>query len=452
MEMPETRYAETADGVSIAYQVVGDGPVDLVWIPGFVSHIEFAWTHPPLARLYRRIASFCRLILFDKRGTGMSDRVAPAYYPDFETRMIDVQAVMDAAGSERAVILGLSEGGPMAMLFAATYPERTVALVAYGETPRYAWAPDFPWGETDEQMEAVIADDRARWGTNPWAAEALRSWAAPSLAGDEREVAFLATIARLGASPGAGETLSRMNHEIDVRAVLPTIRVPTLEIARRGDPLPPPDGYTAKLIPGCTYVALPGDDHLPWAGDAEALVGSIERFVRSVRDEEAEFSRVLCTVLFTDIVDSTTQAAAMGDRRWREVVDEHDRIVRGQIARYQGREIKTMGDGFLATFDGPARAIRAATSSADAVKRLGIEIRAGLHTGECEILGDDVGGLALAIGARVGAKARASEVLVSRTVKDLVAGSGLAFEDAGEHELKGVPDRWRLYRVVSGQA
>jgi class 3 adenylate cyclase/pimeloyl-ACP methyl ester carboxylesterase len=448
VDLPKTQYAETTDGVSIAYQVVGDAPIDLVWIPGFVSHVEFAWTHPPLARLYRRIASFSRLILFDKRGTGLSDRVAPNYYPDLETRMIDVQAVMDAARSERAVIFGLSEGGPMAMLFAATYPERTVALIAYGETPRFAWAPDFPWGDTDEQLEELIADDRARWGTYDWANDGLRTWAAPSLVDDPSEVEFFATLVRMGASPGAGETLSRMNHEIDVRAILPSIRVPTLEIAREGDPEVPPDGYTAKLIPGCRHVRLPGEDHFPWAGDTEALIAEIERFIHSVQDEEAELSRVLCTVLFTDIVDSTAQAAAMGDRRWREVVDDHHRILRGQIARYQGREVKTMGDGFLATFDGPARAIRAATASAAAVKRLGIEIRAGLHTGECERIGDDVGGIAVTIGARVGAKAGPSEVLVSQTVKDLVAGSGLTFEGVGEHELKGVPDRWRLYRVI----
>jgi class 3 adenylate cyclase/pimeloyl-ACP methyl ester carboxylesterase len=448
VNLPETLYARTSDGVHVAYQILGNGPVDLVWIPGFVSHLEFAWTHPTLARLYRRIAAFSRLILFDKRGTGMSDRVAPDYYPDLETRMIDVQAVMDAAGSERAAILGLSEGGPMAMLFAATYPERTIALIAYGETPRYAWAPDFPWGDTDERLDEWIADDRARWGTNAWAADELRSWAAPSLADDQAEVEFFATLVRMGASPGAGETLWRMNHQIDVRAILPAIRVPTLEIAREGDPVPPPDGYTAKLIPGCKYVRLPGGDHFPWAGDVEALVAEIEGFIRSVQHEEAELSRVLCTVLFTDIVDSTSQAAAMGDRQWREVVDEHHRIVRGQIARYQGREVKTMGDGFLATFDGPARAIRAAAGSAEAVQRLGIEIRAGLHTGECEMLDDDVGGIAVAIGARVGALAGPSEVLVSQTVKDLVAGSGLVFEDRGEHELKGVPDRWRLYRVA----
>jgi class 3 adenylate cyclase len=450
--VPETHYAETPDGVSIAYQVIGDGPVDLVWIPGFISHVEFAWSNPRIARMYRRFASFSRLILFDKRGTGMSDRVAPGYFPDLETRMIDVQAVMDAVGSERAVILGLSEGGPMAMLFAATYPERTIALVAYGETPRFAWAPDFPWGDTDEQLEAYIADARTRWGTKELATDWLREWASPSLADDPIEVEWFATLGRLGASPGAYETLERMNHEIDVRAILPTIRVPTLEIAREGDPGCPPDAYTAKLIPGCKHVALPGDDHVPWAGDTESVIKEIDQFIRSVRDEETELSRVLCTVLFTDIVDSTSSAAAMGDRRWREVVDEHDRIVRGQIARYQGREVKTMGDGFLATFDGPARAIRAATSASDAVRRLGIEIRAGLHTGECEILGDDVGGLGVAIGARVGAKAGPSEVLVSQTVKDLVAGSGLAFEPAGEHELKGVPDRWRLYRVVEASA
>ena len=449
MDVPETRYATTTDGVSIAYQVVGDGPLDLVWIPGFVSHIEFAWTHPPLARLYRRIASFSRLILFDKRGTGLSDRVAPDYYPDLETRMIDVQAVMDAAGSERAVILGLSEGGPMAMLFAATYPERTVALIGYGETPRYAWGPDFPWGTTDEELEASIADDRARWGTDAWAAEGLRSWAAPSLADDSAEVEFFATMVRLGASPGAGETLSRMNHEIDVRAILPTIRVPTLEIARQGDPIPPPDGYTAKLIHGCKYVSLPGGDHLPWAGDVDALLGEIEVFIRSVRDEEADFDRVLASVLFTDIVGSTDRAADLGDRGWRELVEQHHSVTRGLLGRYRGAEVDTAGDGFFAAFDGPARAVRCAQAIVGAVRPLGIEVRAGIHTGEVETIDNKVGGIAVAIGARVASKAGPSEVLVSQTVKDLTAGSGLIFEEAGEHKLKGVPDRWRLYRVVS---
>jgi class 3 adenylate cyclase len=449
VEPPETRYATTSDNVSIAYQVVGDGPVDLVWIPGFVSHVEFAWTHPPLARLYQRIASFSRLILFDKRGTGLSDRVAPDYYPDLETRMIDVQAVMNAAGSERAVILGLSEGGPMAMLYAATYPERTIALIAYGETPRYAWAPDFPWGDTDEELEAGIADDRARWGSNAWAAEQLRSWAAPSLVDTASEVEFFATLVRLGGSPGAGETLSRMNHEIDVRAILPTIRVPTIEIARVGDPLPPPDGYTAKLIPGCKYVVLAGDDHLPWAGDVDALVREIGGFIRSIHDEEAEFDRVLATVMFTDIVGSTQRASQMGDRAWRQLLATHHQRVRGLLARYRGREVDTAGDGFLATFDGPARAIRCAVTIAQAMRDLGLEVRVGLHTGEIELEGDDVRGIAVHIGARVASLARSGEVLVSSTVKDLVAGSGLTFEDRGKHELKGVPDRWHLYQVMS---
>jgi class 3 adenylate cyclase/pimeloyl-ACP methyl ester carboxylesterase len=449
VDVPETRYATTEDGVSIAYQVVGDGPVDLVWIPGFISQVELAWSHPPLARLLRMIASFCRLILFDKRGTGLSDRVAPDYYPDLETRMIDVQAVLDAAASERAVLLGLSEGGPMAMLFAATYPERTIALIAYGETPRYAWAPDFPWGDTDEELEAGIADARDRWGTRDLAAEDLRTWFAPSLADDEREIEFFAKICRQGASPGAVESLWRMNHQIDVRAILPSIRVPTLEIAREGDPIPPPDGYTAKLIPGCTRVVLPGSDHCPWAGDIDALVGEIERFIRSVRDEEAELDRVLATVLFTDIVGSTATAAEVGDRRWVELLEAHHGSVRGLLARYRGREVDTAGDGFLATFDGPARAVRCAQAITTAISHLGIQIRAGIHIGEIELSEEAVRGIAVHIGARVAALAGPGEILVSSTVKDLVAGSGLVFEDVGEHELKGVPDRWHLYRVVS---
>jgi len=450
VQIPETRYAAAADGVQVAYQVFGDGPVDLVWVPGFVSNVEYAWRYPPSERFFRRLSSFARVIMFDKRGTGLSDRVSPDYIPDLETRMDDVRAVMEAAGCESAVILGVSEGGPMSILFAATYPERTVALVVYGASPRYAWAPDYLGGRTDEAIQAGIDDIRSRWGSKESAADELASWAAPSAADDPDAIEWFAGYIRAAGSPGAGVALEMMNREIDVRDVLSAIQVPALVIQREGDrDVTAPPGYMAERIPGCKLVVLPGDDHIPWFGDAEAIVSAIQGFVGEVRDEEASFSRVLATVLFTDIVDSTAQAAAMGDRDWRRVGDEHDRIVRSQIARYQGREVKAMGDGFLATFDGPARAIRCATGITDAVKRLGIEVRAGLHTGECEMLGDDVGGIAVATGARVGALAGPSEVLVSQTVKDLVAGSGLSFEDAGEHELKGVPDRWRLYRVIT---
>ncbi|HEY6567643.1 MAG TPA: adenylate/guanylate cyclase domain-containing protein [Actinomycetota bacterium] len=449
MTTPETRFATTGDDARIAYQVFGQGSIDLVWVPGFVSHVEAMWRFPPLARFAQRLGAMARVIAFDKRGTGLSDRFALGYIPDMETRMDDVRAVMDAAGSERAVIFGISEGGPLAMLFAATYPERTVALIAYGASARSAWAPDYPGGKKAEAVEQEIVDAKRRWGQEGWAREQLLEWGAPSVADDPDAVAWFSSFVREGASPESYESLERMNEELDVRPILGAIRVPTLILNRSGDlDIRAPGSYLAERIPGSTLVELPGDDHMPWFGSEDDVSGAIGAFLDEVRHEEAFLGRVLATVLFTDIVDSTASAASEGDLRWREVVDEHDRIVRGLIARYQGREIKTMGDGFLATFDGPARAIRSATSIVEAVRRLGIEVRAGLHTGECEMLGDDVGGISVAIGARVGAKAGPSEVLVSQTVKDLVAGSGLRFEDAGEHELKGVPDRWRLYRVV----
>ena len=447
MKPPETRYVRTSDGVHVAYQVIGTGPIDFLWIPGFVSHLELVWEHPPMARFLRRLTSFSRLIMFDKRGTGLSDRVAPDYYPDLETRMIDVLAVMDAVESPRAVIFGLSEGGAMAQMFAATYPERTAALIVCGGTPRSAWAPDFPWGETDDELEAEIADALQRWGTTEWAADKVREWYAPSQADNPAEIDFFARLVRMGASPGAGETVWRMNHEIDVRAILPSIQVPTMIIDREGDVVVPPDGYAAKLIPGARSVILAGQDHAPYAGDAEAVLRAIESFVDDVRTEEGELSRVLATVMFTDIVGSTGKAAELGDDAWRVLVERHHAIVRSMLGRFRGVEVDTAGDGFFATFDGPARAIRCAQAIEEAVRPLGVEVRAGLHTGECGLIDGKIGGLAVVIGARVGAMAGPSEVLVSQTVKDLVAGSGVRFEDAGEHELKGVPDRWRLFRV-----
>jgi pimeloyl-ACP methyl ester carboxylesterase/class 3 adenylate cyclase len=450
MDVPETRYARSGD-VSIAFQVFGAGPVDLVWIPGFVSNLDLTWQYPPMARFARRLGTFSRVIAFDKRGTGLSDRVSPDYNPDLETRMDDVRAVMDAAGSERAVIFGASEGGPMSMLFAATYPERTIALIAYGASPRYAWAPDYPGGMTDEQMDEYLVHLPDGWGTREMAAQELGDWAAPSVADDPSVVEWFAAFMRMGGSPGSNIGLERMNAQIDVRAVLPTIRVPTLVIHREGDrDITAPGSYMADRIPGSKLVVLPGNDHIPWFGDAEAVLSEIETFVRSVRDEEAELSRVLATVLFTDIVDSTARATALGDRAWRDLLERHHALVRTLIARYRGTEVDTAGDGFFATFDGPARAIRCAQAIADAVRPLGLQVRAGLHTGECEIIDGKVGGIAVVIGARVGALAGPSEVLVSQTVKDLVAGSGVTFEGVGDHELKGVPDRWRLYRVVGG--
>jgi pimeloyl-ACP methyl ester carboxylesterase/class 3 adenylate cyclase len=447
MNVPETRYARSGD-VSIAYQVFGEGPVDLVWIPGYISNVEFLWQYAPTANFARRLASFARVIAFDKRGTGLSDRVSPDYIPDLETRMDDVRAVMDAAGSDRAVILGFSEGGAMGFLFAATHPDRTVALIEYGADVRYAWAPNFPFGDTEEQFQSYVERVRTSWGTQEMAAMELAEWGAPSVAGDRSAIEWFATLMRLGASPGAAIALERMNREIDVTDVLPAIRVPTLIIQREGDQAGPAE-FMAERIPASKLVVLPGDDHIAWFGDVDALVNEFERFVKEVRHEEAELDRVLATVLFTDIVGSTERAAQLGDRAWGELLERHHAVVRNLIARYRGKEVDTAGDGFFATFDGPARGVRCAQQIVRGVRPLGLEVRAGVHTGEVQAIDQKIGGMGVMIGSRVGARAGPGEVLVSSTVKDLVAGSGLAFEDRGEHELKGVPDRWRLFRARS---
>ena len=447
MAIPETRYAKTGDGVHIAYQVVGDGPVDLVFVIGWTSNIEALWEEPEIARYLNRLASFSRLLLFDKRGVGLSDRVPTDRLPGLETRMDDVRAVMDAAGSERAVVYGVSEGGPMAILFAATYPERTIGLILYGTVADYTAR--FPEDPFLEESDAYLEYIDANWGTIEHAREEIRSWGAPSHEDDEHLVSWLASYLRRAASPGAAIALSRMNREINAEHALPAIHVPTLVLARTGDLDAPIDQMrsTAARIAGAELVEFPGDDHFFWIGGYDALVDEIERFVGGLGDEEAQLQRALATVLFTDIVGSTGKAAELGDRSWKQLVEAHHQRVRGQLARYRGAEVDTAGDGFFATFDGPARAVRCAGSIADVVRPLGIEMRAGIHTGEVEIIDGKVGGLAVVIGARVGAKAGPSEILVSQTVKDLTAGAGLAFEDAGEHDLKGVPDRWRLYRV-----
>ena len=447
MPTPDTRYAKTADGVHVAYQVVGDGPIDMVFVLGWVTNIEVMWEDPGFARFLDRLAAFSRLILFDKRGVGLSDRVPEERLPDLETRMDDVRAVMDAVGSERAVVFGVSEGGPMSMLFAATYPERTIALALYGT------AADFTIRDPDykEDPDAYLVRMEGSWGSLEFARGEIAAWGAPGHESDERLVAWLASYMRKSASPGAAVALERMNREINATHALPSIHVPTLVIARDGDIDFPIDEVRemASQIAGAEVVELPGSEHWPWVGDPDAIVDEVQRFVVALGEVEAELDRVLATVLFTDVAGSTEKAAELGDRRWKELVEEHHRRVRGQLARYRGVEVDTAGDGFFASFDGPARAVRCARSIVDAVAPLGIDVRAGVHTGEVETIDGKVGGMAVVIGARVGASAGRSEVLVSQTVKDLVAGSGLAFEDAGEHELKGVRDRWRLYRVVS---
>jgi class 3 adenylate cyclase/pimeloyl-ACP methyl ester carboxylesterase len=445
---PQTRYAKTADGVHVAYQVVGGGPVDMVFVMGWVTNLEAMWEEPGFARFLDRLASFSRLILFDKRGMGLSDRVPDDRLPDLETRMDDVRAVMDAAGSERAVVFGVSEGGPMSILFAATYPERTIALALYGTVA------DFTGREPayKEDPAAYLAATEEAWGTEAFARSEIASWGAPGHESDDRLVSWLASYMRKAASPGAAVALERMNRGINATHALPSIHVPTLIVAKAGDPDFEIEQVRdmAGRIAGARLVELPGVEHFPWVGAQGPILDEVERFVVALGEVESELERSLATVVFTDIVGSTETAGDLGDRRWKELLEEHHRLVRGQLARFRGSEIDTAGDGFFAAFDGPARAVRCATSIVEAMRPLGIEVRAGVHTGEVETIDGKIGGMAVVIGARVGALAGPSEVLVSQTVRDLVSGSGLVFGDAGEHQLKGVPDRWHLYRVAAG--
>jgi pimeloyl-ACP methyl ester carboxylesterase len=437
---PETRYARSGD-VNIAYQVVGQGPRDLVLVPGWVSNVEVFWEEPTLVRFLMRLASFSRLILFDKRGTGLSDRVSDL--PTLETRMDDVRAVMDAVGSERAALCGYSEGGPLCALFAATYPARTAAVIMIGSYATLRPTPDHPWGRSPDVLEQLIDACETGWG-GPVGLDVR----APSARHDERFRQWWARFLRLSASPASAVALLRMNYEIDIRPILPAIRVPTLLLHARGDRTIAADAsrYMAARIPGARYVELPSEDHLPWLADADLVLDEIEEFLTGVR-HGPEPDRVLATVLFTDIVGSTEKAAELGDRRWRDLLESHHAAVRKELARFRGREVDTTGDGVLATFDGPARAVRCAAAIGDALRPLALRVRAGLHTGECEVMGERVGGIAVHIGARVAALASPGEVLVSSTVKDLVACSGLRFADRGLHALKGVPGEWRLYAV-----
>jgi pimeloyl-ACP methyl ester carboxylesterase/class 3 adenylate cyclase len=436
--LPETRYAKSGH-TYIAYQVMGNGPLDLVLVPGFITHLDMQLEQPLYASFMARLASFCRLIRFDKRGTGLSDRLSAI--PTLEERMDDVRAVMDAVGSERAALLGYSEGGPMSIVFAATYPQRTSALILYGAFARAAWAPDNPWGRTDEQLAAALKLREETWGQGD-----LIDIFMPSLAGDQDLRKLVGRTERASSSPGAAQALMRMNHEIDVRYVLPTIGVPTLVLHRTGDPINVENGrYLGRHIKGAKYVEFAGIDHNPWVGDANSILGEIESFLTGqCREIETDTDRVLATILFTDIVEATKRLVELGDRGWKDLLTQHHSLVRDQLARHRGREIDTAGDGFLASFDGPARAVRCGRSIVDSVRKLGIHVRAGVHTGECEVIGEKLGGIAVHIGARIGALAAPDEVLVSRTVSDLVAGSGLQFQERGTHSLKGVPGSWQL--------
>ena len=441
MSTVKTRYAKSGD-VHIAYQVVGEGPVDLVLVQGWVWNVELFWEDPPWSAFCERLASFSRLILFDKRGTGLSDRVSVREMPTLEERMDDVRAVMDAVGSESAFVLGISEGGPMSVLFAASHPDRTRGLVLYGSFPRITRGVDYPWGFAPDQVEPLLELAERTWGEGTFSGRLL----APSQLPER--LPFFARLEREGASPGAVMAVIRMVAEIDVRGVLPLIALPTLIVHRDADAIAPIEGarYTAAQIPGARLVELAGE-HSPLVGDTDAILDEIEEFVSGRRHEHAP-DRVLATVMFTDIVDSTARAAELGDRRWTELLEGHYQLIRRQLPRFGGQEVKTIGDGFLATFDGPARGVRCALATIAATGELGLTLRAGLHTGECERRGADIGGIAVHIGARVSSLAGAGEVLVSRTVKDLVAGSGLRFEDRGSHTLKGVPDDWQLFAVT----
>jgi class 3 adenylate cyclase len=437
VETRQVQYARSGD-VNIAYEVVGDGPLDIVLVPGFVSHLELDWEDPRSARFLERLASFSRLIRFDKRGTGLSDR--PGGLPDLETRMDDVRAVMDTVGCERAALFGYSEGGPLCVLFAATYPERTIALVLYGTyAKRRDPTDDYPWAPTREERERYAADIE-----HGWAWEADLRVVAPTA--DENMASWWVRRAHAAASPGAARDLILMNSEIDVRHVLPTVQAPSLVLHRTGDnDSSCEEGrWIAGQIPGARFVELPGNDHVPWI-DPDQILEEVQEFLTGTRPAP-DPDRVLTTLLFTDIVGSTERAASLGDRRWRELVEEHNALVRRELERFRGHEVDTAGDGFFATFDGPARAVRAACAIRDGVRQLGLEIRAGVHTGECEVAGDAVRGIAVHAAARVAARADAGQVLASSTVRDLVAGSGLEFEDRGSVELKGV-GAWTLYEV-----
>jgi class 3 adenylate cyclase len=438
---PETRFAKAGE-LSIAYQTIGEGPIDVVLIPQWLSNIEQYWEHPAAAHFLRRIGSFARLIIFDKRGTGLSDAVA--HTQTLEERIDDVLAVMDAVGSEQAVVLGTSEGGPMAAVFAATHPERCRSLILLGACARWLHAPDYPAGRPREVAEMYAERWIAGWGSG-----ASLSVLAPSLARDERFRRWWGRFERHSVRPGMVRPIIDAINDTDVRAVLGAIRVPTLVIHRRGDRLVDVGNgrYLADNIPDARYVELTGDDHIYFAGDADAILDELEEFVAGTRGAH-DAERVLATVLFTDIVSSTEHASRLGDRRWHELIDDHDRLVSAQIADYRGRTIRTTGDGVFATFDGPARAIRCALAVIETARGLDLDIRAGLHTGECELDGDDLAGVTVHIGARIADRAGPSQVLVSGTVRDLVVGSNIAFRYLGEEPLQGVPGAWRLFTVA----
>ena len=431
-----TRYAKSGE-VHIAYQTFGEGP-DLIMAPGFVSHIENYWDEPRLARWLSKLGGFCRVVLFDKRGTGLSDHVANL--PAMDERMDDVRAVMDAVGIERATLFGLSEGGSLAALFAASHPERSQSLILYGAFARF-----HHWMATDEAFDALMKYMDEQWGTGA----SLPAFA-PSKANDAALREWWGKFERLGASPAAAIALMRMNREIDISGILHSIRVPTLVLHPTDDALVNVEGgrELAAGIPGARLVEFPGTDHLPFLDTGDRILAEMEEFITGSRSAGV-VDRVLATVVFTDIVDSTKRVDAKGDLAWRDLLEAHDRTVRRELSRFRGREVKSLGDGFLATFDGPARAIHCAGAIRDSLHRLDLPVRIGVHTGEVELMADDVRGIAVHIASRVAHLGDADDVLVSRTVKDLVAGSGIRFEDFGAHALKGIPEAWQVFRAMA---
>jgi class 3 adenylate cyclase len=438
--VPETYYVKSGD-THIAFQVIGDGPIDVVWAPGFVHHIDLVWEEPSAARYFTGLASFSRLVVMNNRGSGLSDPVS--VLPTLEERMEDVLAVVNAAECDEPVVFGNADGAAMCTLLAATHPDRVSRLVLYSPMIKLLKTDDFPWGVDPELLDAYAQASGEHWGTG-----ITLELIAPSASTDERLRKWWGRYERSSVTPAGVVANTRMDAQLDARAILPLVQAPTLVLNRTGDRVTSVGAarWVADQIPDARFVELPGDDHWPWLGDADSVLAEVREFVTGTREGEAP-DRVLATVLFTDIVESTRKASELGDRRWRELLDTHDAAVHRQLERFRGRAVSTAGDGFLATFDGPARAIRCAAAIAEAVHELGIEVRAGVHTGEVERRGDDVGGIAVHIGARVGALGGPGEVVVSRTVVDLVAGSGLEFEDRGMHTLKGVPSEWQLYAV-----
>lgn len=456
---PETRYAITADGVHIAYQVRGSGADDIVWIPGFATCYEVELEEPQVARMVDVMAERWRVILFDKRGSGLSDRTNT---PDLEMRADDLRAVLDAVGSSSAILLGQGEGGALAAFFAASHPDRVAALVPMYSWARIAVAPDYPIGMSRDALDAELRSVAEGWGTVGYA----RAWAQaeiPSRVGDEPFLRWMAKAMRHAASPAAAMEFEEIWYATDVRGVLGSIQAPTLVMTGEGFTGAAEEAdenamsrYMADHIPGAHFRILPGADFAPFGGDPSLFIDVISEFVDTHRAEQAEFDRVLATVLFTDLVGSTERAAALGDRAWKPLLERHHQIVRAMLGRYRGEEVATTGDGFVATFDGPGRAVRCAHAIVAAMRPLGVEVRAGVHTGEIERMGDNVGGVAIHVGARIGSIADASEVVVSSTVRDLVSGSGLQFDDLGWHDLKGLPEQWHVFRaappVSSGEA